>query len=159
MSFDDLPENIIDPDVLDSGKFPLNRLVAFLGPYVAIGSGVVADWLLVHVHLLATFHVNHDRLASALAQVAVFAVVTLVTWAGHHKWLSGNQQWESLAMRLLIAQTNAQTGAPLNPSPPVGDLPVDAIDVPEVQAIEGGHPDGEYDPAEFGPTGGIGGKA
>lgn len=104
--------------------FPLNRIVAFVGPYVAAGSGAVATWLLVHVHFLATFHVTHDRVASAIAQAAVFGIVTLVTWLGHQKWLDGWQAW---------AYGKDVAGLPVGP----------LLDPPE----------GEYNPDEFGPTG------
>ena len=60
----------------------LNRLVAFLGPYIATLSGIVATWLTVHVHLLATFHVGTDDTAKAIAQIVVFAITTAVVYAG-----------------------------------------------------------------------------
>jgi hypothetical protein len=140
-TFDDLPA-FEDPGTPAATPFPLNRLVAFLGPYLAIASGTVATWLLVHVHALATFHVNHDHLASALAQVAVFAISTLVVWAGHHKWLSGWQQWESRIAR-------ASTAATL----------LSSVSMSETMAATGNHPDGsDYDPAEFGPDGAVADK-
>jgi hypothetical protein len=55
---------------------PLNRVVAFLGPYISVASGVAASWLLVNVHLLGLFHVQHDGLASAIAQGAVLLLVS-----------------------------------------------------------------------------------
>jgi hypothetical protein len=72
---------------------PLNRVVAFGGPYIAVGSGVVADWLLVHVHFLSLFHVTHNSLASAVAQGIVFGLTALIVWLGHQKWLDGFQKW------------------------------------------------------------------
>lgn len=78
---------------LDQPTFPLNRVVAFLGPYVAVASGAVADWLLVHVHFLALFHTTHNQIASAISQVLVFGITTLVVWLGHQKWLEGYQVW------------------------------------------------------------------
>lgn len=71
----------------------LNRLVAFLGPYIAVLSGVVADWLTVHVHLLSTFHVGPDSTAKAVAQIVVFAITTAVVYAGQLAWLDGFQKW------------------------------------------------------------------
>lgn len=71
----------------------LNRLVAFAGPYLAIASGAVADWLLVHVHLLGIFHTTHGQLASAITQGLVFTVTAAVVWLGHQKWLDGFQKW------------------------------------------------------------------
>jgi hypothetical protein len=143
MSFDDLP-SFDDPGSADAGPFPLNRIVAFLGPYLAIASGVVADYLLVHVHLLATFHVNHNGLASALSQVAIFAITTLVVWAGHHKWLTGWQHWESSLGRAQMISS-------------IGMAPA-SVGMTETMAATGNHPDGDYDPAEFGPDGSVKGK-
>jgi len=73
---------------------PLNRIVAFIGPYIAVGSGVVADWLVVHLHLLSTFHLGKSVVTPIIAQVAVFAVTALVVWLGHQKWLTGWIEWE-----------------------------------------------------------------
>jgi len=79
----------------ESVGFPLNKVVAFAGPYIAVASGAIADWLLVHVHLLATFHLGHDSTANAIAQLLIFGVVTLITYAGHHHWLKGWQKFEA----------------------------------------------------------------
>lgn len=72
---------------------PLNRVIAFAGPYIATASGVIATWLITHIHILATFHVGNNDLAQAIAQGLVFLVVTGVTWLGHQKWLDGYQAW------------------------------------------------------------------
>lgn len=82
----------IDPK---ESKFPLNRIVAFAGPYVAIASGAVADWLIVHVHLLALFHTTKTQVAGAITQIAVFGLTAILTWLGQQKWLSGWQKWET----------------------------------------------------------------
>jgi hypothetical protein len=70
-----------------------NRVVAFVGPYISVGAGVVTTWLTNHVHLFATFHVGNDDIAHAIAQAGVFGVTTLVVWLGHQKWLDGFQKW------------------------------------------------------------------
>lgn len=70
-------------------SLPLNRIVAFAGPYIAIASGAVADWLLVHVHLLALFHTTHTAIASWLTQATVFGLTALLVWLGQQKWLTG----------------------------------------------------------------------
>jgi len=76
---------------------PVNRIVAFLGPYIAIASGVVTDWLLVHVHLLALFHTTHEQIASTITQVVVFGLTALLVWLGQQKWLEGWQRFERTA--------------------------------------------------------------
>jgi hypothetical protein len=72
---------------------PLNRLIAFAGPYIAVISGVVADWLIVHVHVLSSFHVQGNEIGNAVSQILVFGITALVVWLGHQKWLDGYQKW------------------------------------------------------------------
>jgi hypothetical protein len=75
---------------------PVNRIIAFLGPYIAVFAGAVADWLFVHVHFLANFH-NHSAVAGWVSQVTVWALTSLLVWLGQAKWLDGWQRWESAA--------------------------------------------------------------
>lgn len=75
--------------------FPLNRIVAFAGPQISWVAGVIATWLITHVHILGLDHFGHDQTAKAIASVLTFIVVTLVTWLGQHKWLDGWQKWET----------------------------------------------------------------
>lgn len=75
----------------DESRFPLNRVIAFFGPYISIAAGALASWLLVHVHVLGLFHVQHDGLSTAIAQGSVFLLTALLAWAGHSKWLTGHQ--------------------------------------------------------------------
>lgn len=77
-------------------KLPINRIVAFAGPYIAILSGAVSDWLLVHVHLLELFHTTKTQVAGAITQIAVFGLTAILVWLGQHKWLTGWQQFEQL---------------------------------------------------------------
>lgn len=74
-------------------KIPINRVVAFAGPYIAILSGAVADWLLVHVHLLSLFHTSKTAVAGMITQTVVFGLTALLVWLGQHKWLTGWQKW------------------------------------------------------------------
>ncbi len=70
---------------------PLNRIVAFLGPYIAVGSGALAAWLLAHLHVFSLFHLTHDQVATAITQLVVFGITAGLTWLGHQKWLNGHQ--------------------------------------------------------------------
>jgi hypothetical protein len=132
--------------------FPLNRLIAFAGPYIAVISGVVADWLVVHVHILATFHVGDNDIAQAISQIIVFGVTAFVVWLGHQKWLDGYQQW---------AYRNAPAAQPV----------VDALHLPlDLRALQDSVPSqASYDPdaeaqalvaidTDPTPEGAIGGK-
>lgn len=80
------------PPAADSGSaFPVNRVVAFLGPVIAIVAGTVADWLLVHVHVLGTFY-DRDQVSRTVAQIVIFGLTAVLVWAGQAKWLSGWQR-------------------------------------------------------------------
>jgi len=76
-------------------NIPTNRIVAFAGPYIAIVSGVIADWLVVHLHVLAIFHTTSTAIASTISQGLVFGLTAVLVWAGHHKWLTGHQLLET----------------------------------------------------------------
>lgn len=77
-------------------KFPVNRVVAFAGPYIAILSGALADWLIVHVHLLSLFHTTNTQVAGAITQISVFGLTALLVWLGQQKWLTGWQNFEAI---------------------------------------------------------------
>lgn len=70
--------------------FPLNRIVTFVGPYISLGSGAVASWLFVHVHLLGLFHLNSTGLATGIAQGVVLLLTAGLTWLGQQQWLKGH---------------------------------------------------------------------
>lgn len=91
---------------------PTNRIVAFLGPYIAVISGALADWLLVHVHVLALFHTTHDQIASTITQAVVFGLTALLVWLGQQKWLDG---WIKLGAG---AAVSAMTKPATPPTPP-----------------------------------------
>ena len=76
-------------------KVPINRVVAFAGPYIAILSGALADWLIVHVHLLSLFHTTSTQVAGAITQIAVFGLTAILVWLGQQKWLTGWQHFEA----------------------------------------------------------------
>lgn len=75
-------------------NFPINRIVAFAGPYIAVISGALADWLIVHVHILGLFHTSQTAISGVITQVIVFGITALLVWLGHQKWLTGWQNWE-----------------------------------------------------------------
>jgi len=108
----------------------LNRIVAFLGPYLAIAAGAIADWLFVHVHFLANFHVQANQIANAIAQAAVFGLTALVVWLGQQKWLDGFQKWAystgvQIANTPLPASYSQPAVIPAGQEPAAG-LPPDA---------------------------------
>jgi hypothetical protein len=110
-----------------TSKFPLNRVIAFAGPYIAILSGALADWLLVHVHLLELFHTTKTQVAGAITQLTVFGLTALLTWLGQQKWLDGWQKFEGQ-----VAGEEAN-----GPEPPLDEHPADLGDYdPELAAAE-----------------------
>lgn len=86
-----------------SKPFPLNKVVAFAGPYVSVLAGIAATWLTVHVHVLSTFHVSKDQTAKAIIEILIFGITALVTYAGQHHWLNGWQAYESDLRQPMLA--------------------------------------------------------
>jgi hypothetical protein len=135
-------EDIITPP--DPGDetilgLPIDRFVAFVGPYIAIFSGVIADWLLVHVHLLSTFHVTSSQIGKDLTQLGVFGITAGLIWAGHQKWLSGRHVQinnQGLAHQASMAAALAQfQGTPGPVLPPPTEVEIEAAakgDQPQV---------------------------
>jgi hypothetical protein len=70
--------------------FPLNRIITFVGPYISVGAGAVASWLLVHIHFLGLFHLQADGLATGIAQGVVLVLTALLSWLGQQQWLKGH---------------------------------------------------------------------
>lgn len=97
------------PPIVPQPRFPMNRVVAFLGPYLAIVSGALAAWLGRHFPGL---DVNLGATARGITQASEFAVGALITWALHHKYLTGWQQWERGLIEIQLAQTAAVAEPP-----------------------------------------------
>jgi hypothetical protein len=70
-------------------QIPLNRIVAFAGPYVSVASGGVASWLVAKANVLGIGGLDKANLATHVAGGLTFAVVAGLTWLGHSKWLTG----------------------------------------------------------------------
>lgn len=81
-----------DPVTEHEPGFPLNRIVAFLGPQIAILAGFIATWLVEHLEFL---HLDATGTAGLIANLITFVLVSGLTWAGQHKWLDGWQKWEN----------------------------------------------------------------
>lgn len=54
--------------------------------------GTASNWLLIHVHLFATFHITEATVAGDLTQLGVFAISAGLTWLASHKILLGAYQ-------------------------------------------------------------------
>lgn len=99
-----VPDKLDDQNPQDSTGFPLNRLVAFLGPHIAWLAGMLATWLVTHFPGL---NLDGDATADNIAQVLTFLLVTGITYAGQHKWLDGYSKWE----RGVVADTPGDQSA------------------------------------------------
>ena len=73
---------------------PLNRIVAFGGPYISVLAGSVATWLLTNVQVLGLFDLSKDQVAEAVTQLVIFSLTAGLTWLGQRKWLQGWQAYE-----------------------------------------------------------------
>jgi hypothetical protein len=111
-------------------KLPINRIVAFAGPYISILSGALADWLIVHVHFLSLFHTSTSSITSWLTQGLVFGLTAILVWAGQQKWLSGWQSWETRVAG------ESYSGPNVGELPPQGTYDPMALDQ-ETEVLEG----------------------
>jgi hypothetical protein len=115
---------LVQRESAGGSNFPLNRIVAFLGPYIAIASGLIATWLAQHFPGL---HINKTSATSAIANAIVFAIGAAVTWALHQKWLDGWQKWEAIVAGP-VAGSPAPVAATPVAAPPPAPEPVATFD-------------------------------
>lgn len=128
---------VADSGTADPGQstgkapFPLNRVVAFLGPFLAIVSGALATWLIEHIPGL---HIDKATLASNITAAIVFLVGAGGTFVMHHKWLSGWQAWEHSLTD--VANTAAPDLMPSGPYDPTefSEAPLGSTDEPAPSA-------------------------
>lgn len=66
----------------------LDQIKQFLSlTVVPVVAGALANWLVVHLHFLAAFHLSATSIAGELTQLGVFAVGVAVTWLASHNIL------------------------------------------------------------------------
>lgn len=70
---------------------PLNRVVAFAGPYISLAAGSLATYLFAKLNVLGVPGLTESNLATDLAAALTFGLTTVVTWLGQSKWLTGHQ--------------------------------------------------------------------
>lgn len=137
-------------------KIPLNRIVAFAGPYIAVVSGGAATWLVAHVDVLALPGVgSRDHLATLIAGGIAGGFTAGLTWLGHSKWLKGHHIELVGAAQV---QAAGLTNGSLPPHLPVGaddldgiddeDLPDDADELRNVPELDPGEMSAGQDPGE-----------
>src|SRR4051794_31262014 len=69
---------------------PINRIVAFAGPYFSVIAGGIATWLIAKVNVAGIQGLDQDNLQTTIAGGFTWLLVAGVTWAGHSKWLTGH---------------------------------------------------------------------
>lgn len=60
-------------------------ILAAVAPLIAVASGAVATWLLVHVHVLNVFVSGHNQLARLIASAVTFALTAGLVWLSTHE--------------------------------------------------------------------------
>jgi hypothetical protein len=56
---------------------------------VPVLAGAAANWLMVHLHFLAAFHLTASSVGGELTQLGVFGVTLGITWLSTHNILGG----------------------------------------------------------------------
>lgn len=122
--------------------FPLNRVVAFLGPVIALAAGSAATWLGQN---FPGVHLDETSTAAQIAAAIEFVVGAGITFALQHKWLDGWQKWETalapvaptvaaVAPVILPAQGSG-VGSGTVVEPPVGPV-VEDVDEPDAETAD-----------------------
>ncbi len=127
-------EKPVNPDaseqqpILSTPRLPLNRIVALLGPFIAIFAGGVASWLSQNFPGLIT---DESAARADIIQGTTFVVGVLITWALQHKYLEGWQRWEGGLMDIELAKQSAAqaTYSPARVEPRTDGARYEAFDV------------------------------
>src|SRR5438128_1466553 len=98
----------------DESRFPLNRVLTFLGPHFAVVSAALSAWLVAKVNVLGIKGLDQNNAATWIAGAMTFLAHAGLTWLGQNKWLTGHHI-------LLAESNNAAAGA--QPGFIAGELP------------------------------------
>ena len=99
---------------------PLNRIVAFAGPYMSAAAGGLASWLVAKVNIIGLPGLDEHNLTTAIAGGLTWLLVAGLTWAGHSKWLTGHHLQMQADAQVSAAGMAVAYAAPL----PAHDAPV-----------------------------------
>lgn len=122
-------------------SIPLNRIVAFAGPYIAVASGAVATWLIAKLNALGVAGLEQSDLAQQVAAGLTFTLTAALTWLGHSKWLAGHHLQ-------LAGDAAVQAAALAAPVPPMLDVAGIDPDMDELMAAEEDLPSDDEEFAE-----------
>lgn len=91
---------------------PLNRVVAFVGPYISAIAGGIASWLVARVNIAGLPGLDQNNLKTGVAGALTWLLVSGLTWAGHSKWLTGHQIAMEADARVNAAAIGVAVAAP-----------------------------------------------
>lgn len=91
---------------------PLNRVVAFVGPYMSAIAGGIASWLVARVNIAGLPGLDQNNLKTGIAGALTWLLVSGLTWAGHSKWLTGHQIAMEADARVNAAAIGVAVAAP-----------------------------------------------
>lgn len=69
---------------------PINRLIAFIGPVIAVISASVAAWLISVVNVLGIPGLDKSNLATYIAAAITWVIVTALHAIGGLAWFKGH---------------------------------------------------------------------
>jgi hypothetical protein len=95
---------------------PLNRVVAFVGPYTSAIAGGIASWLVARVNIAGLPGLDQNNLKTGIAGGLTWLLVAGLTWAGHSKWLTGHQIAMEADARVNAAAMALAVAAPAAPA-------------------------------------------
>lgn len=125
-------------------RIPMNRVVAFAGPYISAAAGLVAAWLVAKVNVTGLPGLDENNLRTTIAFLLTQGVVTGVTWLGHQAWLKGHHitlEGDAKVQAAAIAAASMPT------DPPSG-APVTALPLPDDPDDDDHDSDDELEPGE-----------
>jgi hypothetical protein len=103
---------------------PLNRVVAFVGPYMSAIAGGIASWLVARVNVAGLPGLDQNNLKTGIAGALTWLLVSGLTWAGHSKWLTGHQIAMEADARVNAAAIGVAVAAPAAAVAPAAPAPV-----------------------------------
>jgi hypothetical protein len=96
---------------------PLNRIVAFAGPYLSIAGGGVATWIVAKMNLIGVAGLDQGDLAQKIAAGLTFTLTAVLSWLGHMQWLKGHHQQMAGDAQVQAAALAAQPPRPTEVPP------------------------------------------
>jgi hypothetical protein len=120
-----------------SSKKYIQILLTFLTPYISAGSGAIAAWILVKLHVLGIIHLTNDQLAKAIASLVIFAITSGLTYlTAHTKLLPLLEKWVELDIIGGLPQKPLVSSGITAPSPPVVNITIQATKGAYDQTVE-----------------------